>query len=155
MTPSSTSGGPTSAARGAVFAAGAVWVAVLAALVFTSSNPVIVNRAQVLSSSVIAIGHRDANKPEEFVVTKVWQGVMPAERIIVRDWPEICPDGELVVPLLRVPDEGFRVTHGELPNPPEKIGQPAAKSMIRPLVYPATAEVLDQLTSLVGPAAAR
>jgi hypothetical protein len=138
-----------------VFAAGVVWIAVLAALVFTSSNPVVVNRAQVLSSSVIAIGHRDPQKPDEFVVTTVWQGAVPAERITVRDWPEICPDGEIVVPLLRIPNQGFRVTQGELPNPPLRVGKPVEAAMVRPLVYPATEEVLGQITSLVGPPAAR
>ncbi|HET6425874.1 MAG TPA: hypothetical protein VFG20_19445 [Planctomycetaceae bacterium] len=142
-------------ARVAVFAAGAAWVAVLGALVLTSANPVVVNRAQILSSSLIAIGHRDPQKPDQLVITRLLLGAEPAREITVRDWPEICPPGEIIVPLVRVPNEGFRVTQGELPNPPAKIGQNAEAALVRPLVYPATDEVIAQVADLVGVAPAR
>jgi hypothetical protein len=131
---------------------GLVWCALLGTLVFTSSNPVVVNRAQVLASTVIVIGKRDPQKPGELLVNQVWLGDAPGERITVRDWPTVCPTGEIVVPLIRRGDQPFRVTQGEVPNPPLKPNQLPEAAIVQPLVYPATKEVLDQLTALVGPA---
>lgn len=137
-------------ARGVVFAAGFAWVMVLLGLVFTSANPVVVNRTQILASSVIVVGRRDPQKPDELVISRVILGAVPEERLVVRGWPELCPAGEIVVPLMRIPNEGMTVTQGELPNPPQKIGVEAALAVVRPLVYPATQSVFDQITSLVA-----
>lgn len=152
MTAQSPSG---NSARGVVLAAGLAWVLVLLGLVFTSSNPVVVNRTQILSSSVIAVGHRDPSKPDELVISRVILGIVPEETVHVHGWPELCPPGEIVVPLMRMPTEGLTVTQGELPNPPHKIGSEAALAVVRPLVYPATPSVFDQINSLVAAPAAR
>lgn len=137
-------------ARGVVIAAGLAWVLVLLVLVFASSNPVVVNRTQILSSSVIAVGHRDPAKPDVLVVSRLILGAVPEERVVVHGWPELCPAGEIVVPLMRIPNEGLTVTQGELPNPPQKVGVEAVVAVVRPLVYPATQTVFDQITSLVA-----
>ena len=137
-------------ARGVVFAAGLAWVLVLVGLVSTSSNPVIVNRTQILSSSVIVVGYRDPTNADELVISRVILGAVPDERLVVHGWPDLCPTGEIVVPLMRIPNEGLTVTQGELPNPPQKVGTEAAIAVVRPLVYPATQAVFDQIDSLVA-----
>ncbi len=145
----------TNHGRWAVLAAGAVWCAILWGLVFTSSNPVVVNRVQVLASDAIVVGHRDPQKPDELLVEKVWLGNTPEKRVAIRDWPTLCPTGSIVVPLQRLRERGFRVTQGELPNPPLNPNQLPDPAMVQPLIYPATDSVLEQLTKLVGPAGQR
>lgn len=144
-----------------IFALGFAWVATLWGLMSVSANPVILNRVQILSSPLIVSGTRDPAKPAVLIIERVWKGDKPAERVLVHDWPAVCPTGKLVVPLqFRENGSGFSVTHGEWPNPPaagKPVDDPAqvVVSIVQPQVYPETEEVLRQLQSLVGPVAAR
>lgn len=137
-------------------AIGAVWIATLWGLMIASANPVVVNRVQILSSSLIVSGTRDPAKPAVLIIDRVWKGAKPADRIVVRDWPAICPSGKIVVPLqFARQGDGFSVTHGEWPNLPAA-GKPIVDpqdvvvSNLQPLVYPDTEEVRQQLQDLVG-----
>ncbi len=147
--------------RWTVFGVGAVWIATLWGLMAVSANPVIVNRVQVVSSALIVSGTRDPAKPAVLIIDRIWKGDKPGDRIVVHDWPAVCPTGKLVVPLqFRANGNGFSVTHGEWPNMPAS-GKPVddpkevVVSLVQPQVYPETEEVLRQLQALVGPAEAR
>lgn len=144
-----------------IFAIGFAWIATLWGLMAVSANPIIVNRVQILSAPLIVSGTRDPVKPSVLIIERVWKGEKPADRIVVQNWPAVCPTGKLVVPLQFVPKgNGFSVTHGEWPNPPAT-GQPVNDprdvviSVIQPQVYPETDDVIRQLQALVGPVDAR
>lgn len=139
-----------------MFAVGAVWIGVLWGLMAVSSNPVIVNRVQILSSVLVVSGTRDAAKPTVLIVDRVLKGDKPGDRLVVQDWPENCPAGKLVVPLQFTRNgTGFSVTHGEWPNPaadgkPHNQPDEVVVSRVPPLVYPETNEVIQQVEALVG-----
>lgn len=147
--------------RWTIFTIGFAWIATLWGLMAVSANPVIVNRVQILSSPLIVTGTRDPKKPSVLVIERVWKGEKPADRLVVHDWPAVCPTGKLVVPLqFAANGNGFSVTHGEWPNPPaagKPINDPkdVVVSIVQPLVYPETDEVIQQVQALVGPVDAR
>ncbi len=147
--------------RGLIFAIALIWIATLWGLMAVSANPVIVNRVQILSSPLIVSGTRDPAKPSVLIVDRVWKGDKPGARIVVQDWPAVCPTGKLIVPLqFARQGHGFSVTHGEWPNPPAS-GKPiddpkdVVVAIVQPQVYPETDEVIHQLEALVGPVDAR
>ncbi|MDZ4686891.1 MAG: hypothetical protein SH850_17595 [Planctomycetaceae bacterium] len=129
------------------------WCLVLLGLVLTAANPIVVNQVQILHADAIVQGRWIPGQPPQVDVQRVWKGSLPLGRQSVSGHlPEQQIVGEVIVPLSRLRNGALVVSGGELSNPahdPQSRLLPA-RSTVRPLVYPATDDVLRQLRDLVG-----
>jgi len=136
----------------AVWLLAAAWCGVLAGLVTVSANPVVVNRVQMLHADVVAQGVWIPGPPAELDVQRTWKGTLAVGRIGVHGaLPEQTIAGEVIVPLSRRRDGQWQITGGVLSNPVQQADRdrlPEA-SEVRPLVYPATADVIRQIEALL------
>ncbi|HUQ70634.1 MAG TPA: hypothetical protein VM165_13985 [Planctomycetaceae bacterium] len=150
----------TVASRGPVpiiFCLAIAWCLALLGLVLTAANPIVVNPVQILHADDVVQGQWIPGQPPQVDVQRVWKGSLPTGRQSVSgQLPEQHIVGEVIVPLLRSRNGTLVVSGGELANPardPQSNLLPA-RSTVRPLVYPATDDVLRQLRDLVGEPAA-
>lgn len=145
--------------RAAILCIAVAWVGILAALVATSANPVVLNRTQILAAPYIAQGVWQPGDPAKLTVTRMWKGELSrtkessATLLIAKPFPVALPPGEVLVPLSPVDTSltTFQITHGPLLNR-GKTSQEGMVVEVRPLVYPATADALAQLAELLPPA---
>jgi hypothetical protein len=144
----------------AIAAVALAWIAALAVLVVQSANPVIVNRVQVWHADVIVLGVWQPGDPPQLSVERTWKTPLEAKSVGVRAARGVTTSGRAIVPLTRISRDLYEVTQGELLNLPErrrtgdKTEEPEP-SHVRPLVYPATDDVIAQLEALLSPASAR
>jgi hypothetical protein len=122
----------------AAIVAGTWWVALAVLAVFTS-NPVTLNRVQILSADYLASGTVVDLSAGEISIEKEWKQRGLAGRIHVDNLP---PTGArqgraYLLPLEKIGVGGFRVAPTKLP------GQ-------APLIYPATGEAFKQLSALLA-----
>lgn len=130
------------------------WIAALGCLVVWTANPPLVNRAQVLAADVIVLGEWQTGKLPQLAVERTWKGELVEKTISVQVPPGMRLKGRVIVPLTRISSNLFTITQGRLLNPPEQFGtsvdpQRITTSEVRPMVYPATDTVLQQLGSLL------
>jgi len=130
------------------------WGGALAAMVACDSNPVVLNRVQIAAADTVLQGTLAPGSKHKLQVTKDWKGRWSgAEITLAEPFPVAMPPGELLVPVtLTSPREG-QITHGILNNFPDHTGL-ATRSDVLPLVYPANAETLAQLSALLAAPAA-
>ncbi|MBI1346022.1 hypothetical protein GC163_07010 [bacterium] len=133
-----------------------LWCGILVTLVFLDSNPVVLNPVQVQAATFVVQGTLSSSQPPQLTVTRVWKGELAAKTLaITGELPVALPQGEVIVPLSRGIEPGsYIVTQGPIPNFPRKMppreGEPAGRmSHVQPFIYPATAEVIEQLQALL------
>ncbi len=145
-----------------IAAVGLGWCAVLGALVWTSSNPVVLNRTQISAADVVVQGEWLVKQPAQLRITRVWKGAVSSQAVALTGrLPVALPTGEILVPLSRIPvsatETAYQVTQGLLENQPAGAApdhaQPGVMAEVQPLVYPATPEALAQLAELLRTAA--
>lgn len=129
------------------------WCVGLGSLVLTAANPIVVNRVQILHADVVAEGTWIPGPSPTLDVQRVWKGALPPGRITVTGTlPEQRIVDAVIVPLSLDAAGPWRVTGGKLSNPPthQEQGAPPVPSDVRPVVYPATEEVRQQLRDWLG-----
>lgn len=141
-----------------ITALGLAWIAALLTIVLTSANPVVVNRLQVQYAQVIVQGTWQPGSPPQLEVERTWKSPLDHQRVVVREAPGVRTSGRAIVPLTRIGPDLFEITHGDLPTIPEQRSsvpapEAARVAQVRPQVYPATPEVVQQIEALL-PAAA-
>jgi hypothetical protein len=145
-----------SASRGPVFAIlvlAITWCLVLAGLVLTAANPIVVNPVQILHADIVAQGQWISGEMPEIDAQTMWKGELAEGRHPVGGMlPEQRIRNDVIAPLTRLRDGRLIVTGGKLANPPRDphSGVIPVPSTIRPVVYPATDDVLRQLRELLG-----
>lgn len=123
--------------RAAAAAIAVVWCAALAWLALATSNPVTLNRKQVLEAdAVVAVQIQDRVAGACRVVRR-WRGTAVPDEIVVHGLAETAArgDGEWILPLQQT-GRGYEVQTSALPG------------QLR-LVYPATPEAVRQMEELV------
>lgn len=139
-----------SGVRAAIVLCGVLWIGVLSWLVWTDSNPVIVNRTQLLASPLVVQGTWVFEQPPRVQITRVWKGNLPRDEVtIVGPTPVVIPRGAVLVPLTPADrtNATFQITHGELLNPTSNL-RDGIRAHVQPQVYPwnpATQAQLEQL----------
>ena len=117
---------------------GIIWLAILGWLTLTYSNPVVLNRAQLLRADGVLQG-RFAENGNDFIVEEFWKRQPGEEKLKFRNIrlvsPAPQPGLDYLVPVTISVDR-IEVT----------------KSPIRelPLIYPANAEVVAELENLLA-----
>lgn len=141
-----------------VTALGVLWLLVLGTLVVTSSNPTIVNRVQILKADVVAEANLLPGSPPRLEILRVWKGpIVGPEVTLAGRLPVSIPPNPVLIPLSARSATVFEVTQGTFRNLPAGIDRdpppnPAdldRLSEIRPAIYPATPDVLEQLQQLL------
>jgi hypothetical protein len=122
--------------------------------VLTSANPVVVNRLQVQSAQVIVQGTWLPGHPPQLAVERTWKLPLNVPHITVREAPGVSAVGRAIVPLTRVGPNLYEITQGDLPTIPERqavesLPEAARLAQVRPYVYPATPEVVQQIEALL------
>ena len=134
----------------------AFWVVFLAGLTWRTANPPLVNRVQILASDRLLVGHWLDVKSGRFQVNReLKQGDISGE-VIIENSPipgkNFTADQEFVVPVRKRKDN-YVLTAGDFrieKSSPAASDLPAGR--IQPQIYPATAEILDQIEQLLKPA---
>src|SRR5690349_17454053 len=131
---------PAAANRRRVLAAllAVAWCAALAWLALATSNPVILNRAQIRGADAVVTVRIEDRASGKCRVVQQWSGdAVPAE-LVVRELAKTAArgDGEWILPLQKT-REGYEVQ------------QSALSSQAR-LVYPATKEAVGQIREILG-----
>lgn len=137
--------------RAVIVLCGVLWIAVLGWLVWTDSNPVIVNRTQILASPLVVQGTWVQAQPPRVQITRVWKGDLPREEVtIVGPTPVVIPSGSVLVPLTPADRTGatYQITHGELLNPTAN-HRDGIRAFVQPLVYPFNPGTQAQLEQLL------
>jgi hypothetical protein len=114
------------------------WCAALLWLVLATSNPVTLNRRQVLDADAVVTAHVTDVATGTCRIVKQWNGApLPAE-IVVEELSETAATagGEWILPLA-VTVDGYEVVPSRLPSHAR-------------LVYPATPEAMEQLERILG-----
>lgn len=130
------------------------WIAWLAGLAVATANPVSLNRAQILAADVVVEGHWVDFRRGRLEVHRVWKRPMLPREILVRELPvqSVPHEGAVLLPLTRVGHAEYRLTSGDLPNPPAFDGSdPRASSKVRPIGYPATEAAVRELEQILNP----
>jgi len=127
---------PASRAAAALIAVG--WCGALSWLVLTTSNPVTLNRRQILDADAVVTAHVTDLKSGRCRVVKQWTGDPLTDEIVVERLNQTAAlaDGEWILPLARHSDE-LQVVASRLPSRAR-------------LVYPATPEAVAQLEAILG-----
>jgi len=141
-----------------IAAIGLAWIAVLAWLVVKSANPIVVNRVQLQHARVIVQGvwqPGSPQKPPKLTVERTWKMPLEVTEVSIREPEGVQPAGRVIVPLTRISPDLYEITQGELINLPERHPRPQnPKDMVfaqvRPLVYPATPDVVRQIDALLS-----
>ncbi len=135
----------------------AIWIIFLAGLTWRTANPPLVNRAQILASDRLLVGHWLDVKSGRFQVHKeLKQGDLTGEVIVENSWiiqKKISADQEFVVPV-RTRKDSYVLTAGDFrieKSSPASPDLPAGR--IQPQVYRATPEILEQIEQLLKTAA--
>jgi hypothetical protein len=117
---------------------GAVWLLALAWLTIATSNPVTLNRDQVLRSFIVVQARVDDVQTGTCTVLDHWGPGEPGEFIRIRNLAETSAreGGEYLIPLSPAQPEDWMVTPTPLPRNP-------------PLIYPATDPVREQLERIL------
>lgn len=130
------------------------WIAWLAGLAVETANPVSLNRAQILAADVVVEGHWLDFPGGRLEVHRVWKRPTLPREVIIRELPAIgVPhEGGVLLPLTLVGPAEYRLTSGDLPNPPTFDGpDPRAVSKVRPIGYPATEAAVRELEQILNP----
>lgn len=128
------------------------WIAWLAGLAVETSNPVALNRAQILAADVIVEGRWLDAAHGRIAVERVWKRSSAPKEIVVRELPDlgIPKNGAVLLPLTQIGKNEFRVTSGEVRNPAEFGGAELRRvAHVQPLGYPATADAIRELEQLL------
>lgn len=129
-----------------------VWCAVLAGLVLTAANPIVLNPVQFWHAEVVVQGQWIPGRPSQIDVQRTWKGDIPQGKLTVHGGlPEQNVSAEVVVPLSRDRDGRWMVTGGVLLNPlrDHTAHKSPVQATVRPVIYPATADVLRQLPAML------
>ena len=129
-----------------------LWILFLLVLAIWYANPVTLNRRQVLDSDLVIEGRIRSLVSGEVEVTQTLFGTVPAELLKVTNLSDTgAREGEIyLLPLVHSsagnsPDElAYQVTPTGLPHP-RRPGEGL------PLIYPQSAEILQQLRGLYAP----
>lgn len=139
-----------------------LWIAILGAMVWNSSNPVVVNRVQVLNADAIVEGSWQTGDPVQLEVSQVHKGELePVVLELNGPYPLQIPAGPVIVPVTKIRTGAghvkYQITQGKLPNFPSHSGSDidrtrplpdAYTSEVRPVVYPASKATMDQLQQI-------
>ncbi len=130
------------------------WIAWLAGLALETANPVSLNRAQILAADVVVEGHWLDFPSGRLAVHRVWKRPMLPREITIRELPAlgVPHEGAVLLPLTRIGKTDYRLTSGELPNPPAFDGPDSREtSKVRPIGYPATEAAVRELGQILNP----
>ncbi len=121
----------------AVGLAGA-WILGLVTLAVLTSNPVTLNRAQILHADFVVTAKRTSADSNSLSITKEWKHGQKFQTVSVANLQKIDmpTEQDFLVPLERVGSEKFTIP---LCPPPKQV----------PLIYPATPEAETQLKTLL------
>lgn len=124
--------------RAAAAVISVAWCAALAWLVLATSNPVTLNRRQILNADAVVTVQITDRAVGACRVVRQWRGTAAPDEIVVRGLAETAAsgDGEWILPLQKT-QGGYEVL-------------PSARGGEARLVYPATPAVVRQLEELVG-----
>jgi hypothetical protein len=114
------------------------WVMSLALLAFTQSNPVTLNREQILHADLIVSARIDDAERGVCMVEQQWGDAGSLDSITVSNLTETqaSSGGTYILPLKRGPSGAYEVIAARLPSRPY-------------LVYPATPGVIRQVQELL------
>jgi hypothetical protein len=130
----------------------AVWLLALMGLAAGTANPVTVNRHQIEIADLVVTGRVLDRDRGDVMVERTWKGNAPAEQLRVANLAQTLaePQGVYILPLSPEDGNEFVVTPArrrrdalELDDLGPDIGGPL-------LVYPATAEAVEQLEQALG-----
>jgi hypothetical protein len=128
------------------------WIAWLAGLAVETANPVSLNRAQILAADVVVEGRWLDRTRSRLEVHRVWKRPTMPREITIRELPALAVprEGPILLPLTRIGRTDYRLTNGEIPNPPGFGGpERSAESKVRPMGYPATEDSIRELEQVL------
>ena len=120
------------------FAAGALWLALLAAFALLTANPVTLSVEQIRRSDAIVSATVSPRDHGKVVVEKVWAGDLELGELRVSNLSKAGARSgrSYLMPLSRSAGDRYAITASQLPG---RI----------PLLYPATQEAIEQLTAIL------
>ena len=121
----------------AVILFGCVWLSALLWMTLTYSNPVTLNRHQILNSNFVARGRFD-EKIRNFKVEETWpKDAIKEDSIRFKNLTELSPQSgqEYLIPVVKMEGDYYAT---------------ASRMKGIPLIYPVSDESLEQLQEILG-----
>jgi hypothetical protein len=139
--------------RWGIIAIGLVWCSILTALWLVAANPVIVNRTQLMHAEAVVLGTWQQPGSDQFRVERSWKRDLAGKTLSIEAaGPAAKLTGPLIIPISHASEVVYRITQGPLVNLPRDPLVEPMPAFVRPLVYPATAEVIAQIEEQVATA---
>lgn len=128
-----------------------LWCLALTWLVYSSSNPVVLNPLQLrMSHFVVVIDHPTPDG--KLRVREVWSKRGDSPQEIQLETPITLPqtDQLWIVPVQAIGQGKFRITSGFLPQENPAVDEKYRIAKVSPFVYPATATTRASLQQILG-----